>query len=278
MTPTTRASLERDSEGHLVQFYDGGVEALIGSVADYIEEALRAGDAALIVATPEHIDAFLTALPRADDSEPRSRALVCLDAQSTIERYMIDERPDWRRFEQTVGAAVRAARRSVRSRGVRVYGEMVGLLWQVGQVEAAAHVESFWNRLLADDGFTLFCGYPIDVFGTHFRMREVEALLRSHNHVLPAGAAVDMGNALDRAMDDVLGSQMLLVRKRIDAEPCSSTHNTPRVEATILWLREWLPECAEAIVSRARSHYRAQSGRARHPERGASEVREDQVV
>jgi hypothetical protein len=43
---------------------------------------------------------------------------------------------------------------------VRVYGEMVALLWADGQVAAALELEDLWNELGRRLPFSLFCGYP----------------------------------------------------------------------------------------------------------------------
>jgi hypothetical protein len=45
---------------------------------------------------------------------------------------------------------------------VHVFGEMVALLWDFGQVAAAIEVEAMWNELAAQYQFSLLCAYPAD--------------------------------------------------------------------------------------------------------------------
>src|SRR5262252_3418371 len=45
---------------------------------------------------------------------------------------------------------------------VHVFGEMVALLWDFGQVNAAIEVEAMWNELAAQYSFSLLCAYPAD--------------------------------------------------------------------------------------------------------------------
>ena len=180
--------LERDvletSGNHLVQFYDADPAALVANVASFIDEGLRSGDSIVLIATPEHGDAFLSALGSSrSERDVRARRLVLLDAASTLEQFMADGRPDWRRFDAVVGGTIRGLRRAKPGARLRAYGEMVGLLWAAGQVDAAVLLEKFWNVLLAGNDFTLYCAYPIDVSADnapHGRMHDV---LCAHTHV-----------------------------------------------------------------------------------------------
>ena len=61
-------------------------------------------------------------------------------------------------FEAEVGQVIRAA--GAAGHPVRVYGEMVALLWDAGQLNAALEVEGLWNDLARDIPFGLYCGYP----------------------------------------------------------------------------------------------------------------------
>ena len=45
-------------------------------------------------------------------------------------------------------------------RPIRVYGEMVGLLWRRNQTGPALALESLWNDLGRREQFSLFCSYP----------------------------------------------------------------------------------------------------------------------
>ena len=61
-------------------------------------------------------------------------------------------------FEAEVGQVIRAA--GAGGRPVRLYGEMVALLWEAGQLNAALELEGLWNDLARDIPFGLYCGYP----------------------------------------------------------------------------------------------------------------------
>jgi anti-sigma regulatory factor (Ser/Thr protein kinase) len=48
---------------------------------------------------------------------------------------------------------------------VRIYGEMVALLWDAGNVTAAIALEALWNDLGRRLPFSLFCAYDADTMG-----------------------------------------------------------------------------------------------------------------
>lgn len=246
---------EGSQGSHLVQFYGADPSALVHNVAGFIEEGLEAGDSVLVIATPAHSDAFMSALgANRSPRDTRLRRLVFLDAQTTLDQFMCEGQPDWRRFERVVGGAVRGMRRSKRSGGLRAYGEMVGILWSGGQTEAALRLEKFWNILLSGDDFRLFCGYPIDIFDAEFCGQQLHDVLCAHTHVIPD--RTDLEAALDRAIGDVLGMRTEQSRSDLENALNSALAATRSPEAKILWLRDHHPQSASDILARAREGQR----------------------
>ena len=43
---------------------------------------------------------------------------------------------------------------------VRGFGEMVALLWDAGQLDAAIELEAMWNEMASQFSFSLLCAYP----------------------------------------------------------------------------------------------------------------------
>jgi DcmR-like sensory protein len=227
---------------------------LVRSVGRYLADGLSAGEGVVVIATAPHRDAFFDEL-HALGADPAAAVaagrLVVLDAQETMDRFIVDGQPDRERFEATV----RPVLSSLRDRcpaGVRAYGEMVGVLWEAGRFAGAIRLEEFWNALLRDGGFRLFCAYPIDVCGDGFTPADVDAVMSSHTHVVPAGNELEP--ALERAMQDVLGTSAAALCRLMDADCRPSWAALPRAEATILWLRENVPSLTGAILTRAREY------------------------
>ena len=246
--------------GHAVQFYEADGRLLERNVSRYLLEGLRRGQGQLVVATPARIQAISREFEAAG-ADPaavqRDGRLTFLNVQETLAKCLADGQPDWDRFESTLGAAMRDLRARADITGLRAYGEMVALLWNAGRYSAAIRLEKFWNKLLESNSFSMFCGYPIDVFGSEFQIGGLDAILRAHTHFLPAGTNQDLENAVDQSMNEILGRRAEGVRSLIKANSQASWAAIPRAEATILWLRNSLSDEAEEILARARLRYRA---------------------
>ena len=139
---------------HGVYFYDSDDE-IVSAVADAFAPAMEAGGVILLVATPDHVEAVETELRRRGLS-PDPRSYLAFDASETLRSVMVRGLPDRARFEAVVGTLVE----ELSFRGpLCVYGEMVNLLWERGQVGAALRLESFWNDLATRFEYSLLCGY-----------------------------------------------------------------------------------------------------------------------
>jgi hypothetical protein len=185
MTEFFQRDVLETAGNHLVQFYDTDPASLVANVAAFIDEGLNAGDSIVVIASPEHSDAFLSALGSSrDPRDVRARRFVVLDAAATLDQFMVNGRPNWDRFDTVVGTIVRGLRRAKSGARVRAYGEMVGLLWAAGQTDAAVELEKFWNVLLGGEEFTLYCAYPVDGFAANFRAGHGHDVLCEHTHVI----------------------------------------------------------------------------------------------
>jgi hypothetical protein len=215
-----------------------------------------------VVASPDHCDAFKRELdhPGIDRAGLADGQLTFLDAQETLDSFMIDRRPDRVLFQRTIGTLVRQIRQHTGSSGLRANGEMVGILWTAGQYSAAIQLEEFWNELLESERFSLFCGYPIDVFGREFQADSIYAILCDHTHVVPTGANDNMDRAVSQAMDEILGSEGQDLR--IGLKHASAWAAIPTAEARILWLRNHIPDSADDVLTRARQLYQTASHQA----------------
>ena len=249
-----------DARRHVVQFYHGDEQALAKNVARFFHGGMNRGQGVVAIATAgrrAEIVRELVALNVDVDAAERSASLLLLDAEETLGRLTLDDKPDPQRFEWVIGSVLRGLRNVTGSREVRAYGEMVGILWEAERPAEALRLEELWNGLIEREELELFCGYPIDVFGAGFAVTEMDAVLCAHTHLVPADADRTLETAVERAMDDVLGARSDLLRPLMKANYRPSWAVLPRGEAIVLWLRNNLPGTADDILRRARSYYRA---------------------
>jgi hypothetical protein len=248
------------AHGHFVQFYKADEPLLNRNVGNFLWDGLLRGDGLLVIGTRQRRECLSSHLSRlgADVALARREGqLAMLDAHEVLERFMVNGQPDWDRFQHAIGEALQLARPRVADAGICAYGEMVGVLWEAGETEAAIRLEDCWNKLLHRGGITLFCGYPIDVFANDFQRGHVHDVLCAHSHVLPTGPNGDLRDALHQAMDELLGARADEVRSSMRAGIPSLCLALPETESAILWLRSNVPDEAEGILACARSYYEA---------------------
>ncbi len=153
---------------HAVQFYETD-DYLLQTLADYVAGAFAVGDAAVVVATEAHraaLDARLTARGIDIDQKQKVASYFSLDAKGLLDRFTIDGSISPTRFGDIVGSLIRQARGESGARQVRVFGEMVALLWAEGDRNGALVLEELWNDLTRRMSFPLLCAYPASFFST----------------------------------------------------------------------------------------------------------------
>lgn len=174
--------------GHAVQFYADDAE-LIASVTGYLGECLSAGGSAVVVATEAHrsgIRAGLAAGASAGAGLPGR--LIMVDAAGLLDDFMTGGHLDHSRFQAIAEDLI--TRAAVAGQPVRVYGEMVALLWDAGQVTLALELETMWNDLAAWLPFSLLCGYPSRVAAPDGDTWAVEEVCRLHTDVITPFSAL----------------------------------------------------------------------------------------
>lgn len=204
--PPVNWSLMKSSD-HFVQFYEHDA-SLIAAVCGFMSAGLEAGDACIVIATPEHLDALERCM-RSRGADVREAAAlgryVALDAETALAGFMVDGAPDARLFRATVGRTVAdAAERGVR---VRAFGEMVALLWAEGNRVAAVELERLWNDLARHAAFCLFCAYPMDGCTGADAADAFVQVCAHHARVLPSESYAALEDPEDRLREIALLQQ-----------------------------------------------------------------------
>jgi len=231
-------------------------QALTDAVTLYLETGLRRGNGVVVIATPTHMDLFLTRL-RQSALDPgaflKSGQLELHDAELTLRKFMRHDKPDWEDFRRSMGAVFERVRAFGRGT-TRAYGEMVNVLWQEGKQDAAIRLEEYWNELARLYPFSLFCSYMLDVHHDHAYTGPLEDIGRTHSDVLGTPDDERFRVALDSASRDVFGvplSQMIGFGRHRD----SGETRFPSGQRTMLWVKRNLPSASTALLERARQYY-----------------------
>jgi signal transduction histidine kinase len=179
--------LESAGTGHFVQFYEEA-SSLVATVAEFIGAGLDTGQAAIVIATEEHVDAFVQCLASHGFDVDAARGqgdLILLDAGEMLSRFMVDGTPDAKRFDATFGPVIERTIRGDLRVPLRMYGEMVDVLWKDGDTDAAIRVEELWNDLGTRHAFSLLCAYSMGNFYRAGDAQRFQEICSRHTHVIP---------------------------------------------------------------------------------------------
>lgn len=221
---------------HFVQFYEDD-ESLLDMVTEFLGSGLRAGDRLLVIATPEHRDAFMRKLEPSAARAATPDQITWLDARDALAAFMVGGLPDPVLFRSVLSEWIAKAKAGSPRVQLRAYGEMVDLLWQEGLCEAAIRLEELWNAAAEEHVFALFCAYTIANF---YRERDASRfydVCRSHTHIIPTESfarqkALEKEIAHRKGLEEVLRRAL---RTRAQAEDelraCLRREQKARAEA-----------------------------------------------
>ncbi|WP_195908181.1 sensor histidine kinase [Nostocoides sp. HKS02] len=165
-------------------FYDDDLEAVDGIVSFLLEGLLR-DEGVVVVATADHRAAVDEALLRLGADPGRAKLAgryLSVDAAETLAAFMVHGAPHPEKFAASVGGLITDAAKD--GGQVRVFGEMVALLWADHQVTAALELESLWNSLADHHEFSLLCAYPTSALN-EAGLSEVSQVCDLHSRLLP---------------------------------------------------------------------------------------------
>jgi hypothetical protein len=221
-------------------------EPLAQAVAEYLGAGLSAGEAALLIATPPHRAAIERRLAAAG---PRGR-LEVRDAEATLARFMEDGMPQWNVFREVIGGLIAELR--LQHPTVRAYGEMVDVLWQRGQREAAIRLEEYWNELGGLQTFSLLCAYRMNPLELETYGGALQSVCRMHTDLIPAGDPERFTEAVDAASRKVLDQPLAQILLSLAAHHRPAAR-MPDGQATLLWLHQNMPRTADKVLRELRA-------------------------
>jgi hypothetical protein len=239
------------AHGHIVQTYQDPA-FLREAVGEYLAAGLARGEAAIVIARPEHLQGFLLELEQRGvpaGEAIRQEQLRLLDAEHMLGGLMAGAMPEWKAFRETIGGLIAKVR--LQYPAVRAYGEMVDLLWQKGNRAAAIRLEEYWNELARTQTFSLFCAYAMDHLDAA-GYGGLESVCKTHTHFIPArdyeGFDQAVRDASRTVLDEPLADLLLSLaeRHRLSAQ-------MPAGQATLFWLAHNMPRAADKVLQEIRA-------------------------
>ncbi|HSZ63027.1 MAG TPA: response regulator [Terriglobales bacterium] len=166
--PTLASGNGENARKHEVQFYRDDSSFLIG-FSRFIETALMAGKAVIVLATKSHHNCILERLKAQRfniDAAIGERRYLALDLVDMLSTFMVNGMPDRGRFTKVADDLVMEARKAAKGEPpcVVACGECAPFLWAQGQADAAIQVEHLWDEIARKHAVDTLCGYVLTRF------------------------------------------------------------------------------------------------------------------
>jgi len=169
--------------GHLVYPHSNDAH-LAEAVGLFASAGLREGEAVILIMAAGHCRPIRERLEREGlnlGELESSGQLVCGNAEELISSFLRDGMIDELGFKTTFGAMIEEAKNfNGKRRAVRVFGEMVDLLWQ-SNPRITQRIEELWNEVIEAHAVPLLCAYSLA--GTKPSVLP-EALMACHSHAV----------------------------------------------------------------------------------------------
>jgi hypothetical protein len=252
------AFIERASAcDHAVQMYADSSE-LARSVGAFLAAGFRVGEPSVVIATADHWESITRDLS-VQGWDPAALQVAGLlaraDADETLAGFMGDDAiPSPERFEEVVGAMIDGVAARFANKTIRAFGEMVDVLWRDGKQHAAISLEELWNDLARTRRFALLCGYHLDIFDVEIQAQALPELFRVHSHARPAAEPSWLADAVDKALNEMLGP-IEAARVYLDVAENVPQGALPRAQAVLAWVAANRKPSADEILERVRTHY-----------------------
>jgi hypothetical protein len=254
---STNLLTEAPVGGHFAQLHPDP-EGFAGSVARFVETGLARGSGIVLVATPESVARIFERLQRSKLDPERLRTagqLAVYDAAAMLDQILRDGMPSWEDFRRVVGGVLESMQ-ACRRLPLRIYGEMVGILWRQGNAQAAIKLEEHWNELAKVYPFCLLCGYTIDSQRAECYHGPLHEIGRTHSGVLATDDDDRFRDALDLACLEVLGSPLSQLVSLSVQEDRPGESRLPAGQRTVLWILRNMPSSSADLLERARRHFK----------------------
>jgi len=185
--PSLSPRTSHSPHGHAVQFYDDDASFLIGFTC-FLEAALEAGNAVIVIATESHRQAFLQRLQAHGvdvAAAIEQRRYIPLDVAETLSTFMVNDVPDPVRFRKVVGDLFAAAAKGAKGehRCVSACGEGAPILWAEGKGDAAIQIEHLWDEMVREYDVDTLCGYVLSDFQREQESHIYERICAEHSTV-----------------------------------------------------------------------------------------------
>jgi hypothetical protein len=248
--PWQRLLADISPTDHIVQLYQDD-EFLSHAVCCFTGAGLANGDSVVLSPTSDHWNAIRRRLEAdgVDVQAARARGqLTVVDVHEFLPRIMRNAMPDAAVFKGVVGDVVDQARAGGRSERVRIWGELVDVLWERGDGAASMSLEDLFDQLGKKRELSTFCSFRMDNFDNDVHARMLPRLGTNHSHLIPVDDYGRLERAVADALRDTVGVEEATVLENRLRSRYQPAFNMPPAQALLLALRQFLPTLADSVL------------------------------
>ena len=172
---------------HEAQFYSDDASLLAG-FARFIEAALEAGRAVIVVTTESRRKDLLQRLREhgVDSATAIEQGrYIPLDVTEILATFMVNDLPDPARFREVASGLLTGAGKAAKGKRPRVAacGECAPTLWAQGNADAAIQLEHLWDEIAKTCDVDILCGYVLQSFQRGRENHIYERICAEHSSV-----------------------------------------------------------------------------------------------
>lgn len=187
MTAKTTALLTDPEPNSHIVYPSTDENRIAEAVGTFACAGLRKGEAVILVTTQSRRETIERHIhedcPDVGKLE-RTGQLSFLNAEAFLSAFLANGMPDAFLFKGLIGEIIQQARLhpgTGNPRKVRIFGEMVSLLYIARNIPAAERLEQFWNEIVEEYSVALFCAYSLVARPTG-ESPLAQSLLDAHTH------------------------------------------------------------------------------------------------
>jgi len=175
-----------DRGAHTLLLY-ADERSLLTELTTFIAEGLESEETVVVIGTEDHraeLRRRLLAQQMIGLSAPWDHRYFTFDAADTLGLFLVEGWPEERLFL----TAMEHFLKSIAAPGpILIYSEMMAVLWDERNYQAALHLEELWNTFAEQRQFTLLCGYSAS------SLDEVDSYCVQHLHRIHTERALGPG-------------------------------------------------------------------------------------
>jgi DNA-binding NarL/FixJ family response regulator len=175
------------TRNHQVGFHNDGAAFLLDFTC-FIEAALNAGNAVIVIATKSHLNGLAQGLQeRGHDCAAalEQGRYIPLDVTDVLTSFMINGMPDPLQLQRVAGDLLTEAAKATKGNPPRVAvcGECSPILWSEGNADGAIRLEHLWDEIGKMYDVDILCGYVLTNFQREHERHTYEGICAEHSAV-----------------------------------------------------------------------------------------------